>query len=367
MNPIVRSALLGGAFVLVAAAPVPARAEEAGIHFEELSFDAALARARAESKPLIVDVYATWCSPCKEMEEKVFPRAEVGAAARPYLALRIDAEKGEGPAVYKRYHVTGYPTLLFLTPEGEEIDRVFGSVPPDELVRALDGFRAAKGTLADLSDALAAAGAKADVAMIYEVGYRHALRGETPAAEKLLGRVEKMDPDNAAGWASKSLYALAAWLYNPSEDWARAAKTFAKLMARYPESEEAKGALKPLAKAYLKMGRSKDVRATLDRLIAGETAKSKPYNVYAWFCFQNKFDLARGVEVATKGLAIDSKDAGLWDTLAELHYAMGHGADAVAATKKAIELEPADAYFKTQLARFSAPPPAGPAALAGGK
>ncbi len=173
-------------------------------------------------------------------------------------------------------------------------------------------------------------------------------------AEKLLGRVARLDPDNAGGWAAKSLYALGAWLYNPGKDWAGAARTFSRLLSRFPESDEARDALKPLAKAYLESGKPKDVRATLDRLIATETEKAKPYNVYAWFCFQNKFDLARGVEVAKKGLAIEPGNAGLWDTLAELHFEMGNSKEAVAAIEKAIAIEPGDGYFKEQLARFSA-------------
>jgi thioredoxin-like negative regulator of GroEL len=353
----------GSAAAAAVAAPAaePARPKY-HVGFVDLPFAKALEKAQAEGKPLLVDLYATWCGPCKEMDENVFTVAAVAEEATNYVALRIDAEKGEGPALYKRFHVTGYPTILFLTPEGREIERVFGSLEADKFLTTLREYRANRGTLADLEDKMAAAGAKATPAMIYEVGLRHALRGDAAAAEKLLGRVAKLDPDNEAGLAAKSLFALGAWLYNAGEDYARATKTLARLLARYPKSPEAKDALKPLAKAYLKLGRAADVRATLDRLIEGETAKSKPYNVYAWFCFQNKFDFGHGVEVAKKGLAIDPKDAGLWDTLAELHFAMGNAAEAVAATKKAIEIDPDDPYFKGQLARFSTTP-----AKSGGK
>ena len=45
-----------------------------GTQFRDLSFDEALAAARAEGKLLFVDCYTTWCGPCRNMAEKVFPQ-----------------------------------------------------------------------------------------------------------------------------------------------------------------------------------------------------------------------------------------------------------------------------------------------------
>uniref|UniRef100_UPI0027155081 thioredoxin family protein n=1 Tax=Aquitalea sp. ASV15 TaxID=2795104 RepID=UPI0027155081 len=40
---------------------------------DNAGLDAALAEARAQGKPLLLDFYADWCVSCKEMESDTFP------------------------------------------------------------------------------------------------------------------------------------------------------------------------------------------------------------------------------------------------------------------------------------------------------
>ncbi len=99
-------------------------------------FAEVLRRARAEKKPIMVDLYATWCGPCKLLDRSTFADEEIGAwARRTLVSAKIDAEKGEGRRLAQRYAVHSFPTVLFLDPSGDELDRLTGAY-------AAESFRA---------------------------------------------------------------------------------------------------------------------------------------------------------------------------------------------------------------------------------
>lgn len=97
-----------------------------GIDFFHGTFDEALQLAEEEEKLVFVDVYTTWCGPCKVMSQTVFPDEEVGEYfnAR-FVSFKLDAEDMaiDGPRISNTYDIGAYPTLLFLNPDGTEIGR----------------------------------------------------------------------------------------------------------------------------------------------------------------------------------------------------------------------------------------------------
>ena len=98
-----------------------------GTHFRDLSFDEALAAARAEGKLLFVDCYTTWCGPCKNMAEKVFPQKAAGDYFNPrFVCVKYDMEQGEGVELAKRWEVHAYPTFLIIRPDGSIQHRMVG-------------------------------------------------------------------------------------------------------------------------------------------------------------------------------------------------------------------------------------------------
>lgn len=101
--------------------------EPIGIRFFSGSWKAALAEAKRQNKPLFVDVYANWCPPCRRMAREAFPDARVGEKYNNrFINYRIDAEVGEGVDLTRSYAVTSYPTLLYVAPNGELMQRSVG-------------------------------------------------------------------------------------------------------------------------------------------------------------------------------------------------------------------------------------------------
>ncbi|MFQ8805657.1 MAG: thioredoxin family protein [Alistipes indistinctus] len=87
------------------------KAQNNGVKFiEDKPLSDVLAQAGKANKYAFVDVYATWCGPCKYMTSQVFPQAAAGDYFnKTFVNAKYDAEKGEGVTVAKTYRVTAYP------------------------------------------------------------------------------------------------------------------------------------------------------------------------------------------------------------------------------------------------------------------
>ncbi len=106
------------------------------INFEHTSLEKALAKAKAENKPLFVDVYAEWCGPCKRMAATTFQDKGVSDYFnKEFISLKIDGEKADGPRVMNDYQITAYPTLLFFYPDGTLANKFIGGIDVEPLKR----------------------------------------------------------------------------------------------------------------------------------------------------------------------------------------------------------------------------------------
>jgi thiol:disulfide interchange protein DsbD len=116
-------------------APTPS-VQLAWIHGEE----AGVRAARQTNTTALIDFYADWCLPCKEMEHKVFSDPEVAKVLSKLTLVKVDCTSDDDPAVVeakKRYGADTLPTLALVRPDGrlaQKIDRV---VEPAELLKIL--------------------------------------------------------------------------------------------------------------------------------------------------------------------------------------------------------------------------------------
>jgi thiol:disulfide interchange protein DsbD len=89
-----------------------------------------LAEAAAAVRPVFIDSFADWCIPCKELDKLTFSRPEVIAASRDFVMLKADLTSNKDAGVgefYKKYSIKGVPTLIFLRPDGSEIEELRGT------------------------------------------------------------------------------------------------------------------------------------------------------------------------------------------------------------------------------------------------
>ena len=99
------------------------------------SYEAAAKEARESGKPLMVDVGTSWCTFCKLLDRTVFSRADVEQASQALVPVKVDGDKR--PDLRTQWGVKSYPTIIFFTAEGEEIERVLGAVGYEVMLEAM--------------------------------------------------------------------------------------------------------------------------------------------------------------------------------------------------------------------------------------
>jgi uncharacterized protein YyaL (SSP411 family) len=81
---------------------------------------ASLERARKEHRPILLLLTVPWCPHCRELLDTTFTHPDVtDLLDASFIAVRADAERR--PDVNERYGTGGWPTIAFLTPEGDLI------------------------------------------------------------------------------------------------------------------------------------------------------------------------------------------------------------------------------------------------------
>lgn len=109
--------------------------EGKGIDFHEGTYNEILKDAKNSKKIIFVDVYASWCGPCKMLKRNTFANEKVGIFYNEnFVNAAFDAEKGEGIELASRYKVGSYPTLLFLNEDGTILKKVVGYHNPEEFL-----------------------------------------------------------------------------------------------------------------------------------------------------------------------------------------------------------------------------------------
>ncbi|HWA32519.1 MAG TPA: thioredoxin family protein, partial [Cyclobacteriaceae bacterium] len=110
--------------------------ENSGMIFFRGTLKEAIAKAKSEGKYVFFDAYASWCGPCKAMERDVFTNKDLANYMNEkFISIRIDMEKGEGPALAKYYtSIDGYPSMLFLDNNGHVIKTLLGSRNVDDFL-----------------------------------------------------------------------------------------------------------------------------------------------------------------------------------------------------------------------------------------
>ena len=127
---------------LLALMLIGTQAVSKGITFQNLSLKEALSKAQTENKYVFIDVYATWCGPCKYLASNIFTDDALGTYMnKHYVSIQLDGEKGDGLSLMYEHQLEAFPTMLFMSPDGKLHKKIVGVVEADEIQKKANGVR----------------------------------------------------------------------------------------------------------------------------------------------------------------------------------------------------------------------------------
>jgi putative thioredoxin len=212
--------------------------------------------------PVIVDFWATWCGPCKQLGPAL--EAAVTAAKGKVRMVKIDVDRNQAIAAQMR--IQSIPTVYAFF-QGQPVDGFQGALPPSEVKKFVDKLAAMAGD-GGLAEALTAA---------EEMLEQGALADASETFAAILGE----EPENAAAYAGLVRCHLAAGNLDQAEAFAAAAPA---PVAKSKELEAAKAQIE-LAKQAANAGPEAELRAAV---------AADPDN------HQARFDLAVALNAAGK-------------------------------------------------------------------
>jgi thiol-disulfide isomerase/thioredoxin len=366
----------------------PARAGDAG-----LTYDQVLQQASERNVPVVLDFFTDWCVYCKHFDhDRTLPDNGLQKALDGVAFTSIDAEKGEGIELAKKYGVSSYPTYLVVNSEGELMDRWSGYGGPDHFLGQLEPALADPTTEAQKQARFDKNPTADDAQKLAEFANG---RGEYVHARDLYHRAEELDPSRDlsgdvlySGYtqfrkddafdadAFVELVGSTLDAKSDADSWSLALSLTNAVASRAGKpalvAPVVKGAvaardagvafddaaakqLEVLSLLHLQDKPEEAAQLKKTTMKEGWMDDANSLNSYAWWCFENRVNLeeaqklaARGIELAEPG----SDKAMILDTAAEICNALGNCGQSVAYIKEAIAQDPDRASYHKQLERF---------------
>jgi thioredoxin-related protein len=330
------------------------------ITFEKGKFNEVLQKAKEQNKIVMIDFITDWCIWCKHLDMKVYNNKEVVEYANTHqINWKTDAEK-EGKDLAKKYGVSGYPTLVFVDADGNEIDKIVGFYPAPDFLENIKKINERKSSLAYFQETYNSN--KTDLKANLDLANKLIETGKGSDAKQYFTYIVTTDPSNNAGYTDDAEIQMAIMEVKDKKPEAYISDVSA-LLDKYPSTNLDKDAKLFLSDKYQESGQDEKALALLtdlsaklpnDEMVKFYTGqyylgKARKVNGDANATPEAMKEAVANVQTSLPYFAGGIFEASADNVLADLYYKMGDVDNAKRSIDRTIQLWPDNKnYIKTK-------------------
>ena len=301
------------------------------------------------NKIIMIDFYTDWCAPCKLLDSDTFSNEKViETLHNNFISIKINAETEYGMPLFEKYKGTGYPLIIFLDKEKNEIDRFYGFYPPNDFILKLNNILSGDYTFPDLLTKYKLGDNSSST--IFELAQKYFSRGEYDEALELYKKVLE-NKDLSYNMFHESNYSI-GMIKLKNNDF----KNMNDYIQKYPESFLLKQSVVSLL-IYYKFNSLEEEEIDLYNEYIDKFSNDPLFlNQYAWRMTELNIHLNNALQKINLSLSLiensDKNKAMINDTKAEVYWKLGQIDKAIITINESISLEPGNEYYIGQKNKF---------------
>ena len=305
--------------------------------------------ALSGDKIIMIDFYTDWCAPCKLLDSDTFTNEEViQYVDNNFIPIKINAESEYGIPLYEKFKGTGYPMIIFLDKEKNEIDRFYGFYPPNDFILKLNNILSGDHTFPDLLTKYKLGDNSSST--IFELAKKYFSRGEYDDALQLYEKILE-NKDLSYNMFHETNYSIGMIKLKNNES-----NNLEKYIRQYPESFLLKQSIINLLMYYKFNFLEKKELDLYNKYIDRFSNDPLFLNQYSWRMTELNINLNNALQKINLSLSLIENDyknqAMINDTKAEVYWKLGEVDKAIIAINESIFIDPDNQYYINQKEKF---------------
>ena len=299
------------------------------------------------SKLIMMEFYTDTWGWCVRLEADTFLDDDFLKITDKFNSIKINAGDKDGREIAEKYNVRVFPTVIFIDMDGNEIDRTIGYATPDEFIPIVNDILSGKNTILALEKELNEN--PSNYELIYKIGDKYLEKGDAEVAKNYFNQFLENTPKSMEDKIITATFKLA------KSDWQNSDITgLQNFINKFPNAKECLTAYQMIARYYTTQNDTISEINMLQKITEVFPDNASAMNGYAWRMTELNQNLDDALIVAKKGvkLADEEMKPMILDTQAEIEWLLGDTVNAISTIKLAINMDPENDYYQSQLERF---------------